>query len=131
MRAFLAIVACLALVPGCSDGPAAPDSPSGIGTLVVTGGIAIANDGGLDRYFILFEEETAALVDLNFNPEAEEHWIQIRAGESRLVPWSDVHGFHAGARAVVIHSWTGSRAIPVGGGVQWVGEGFVTWTVEL
>lgn len=131
MRSIVSIVVGLAMIQACSNDPAGPEREGTFALLALAGGIAIANEGAEARFFILFEGETAAVVDLNFDPDAEEHWIRIPAGESRLVPWSAIHGFHAGARTVVVHSWIRSVAHEIDGGIQWGAEGFLTRFIEL
>lgn len=131
MRSIASILAILALAAACADDPAGPETVPGIEALVLAGGIAVANGDVVDRYYLAFESETAALVDLSFDPAGEAHWIRIPAGASRLVRWDEIHGFHAGAEAVVVHSWIRSVAHQVGGGIQWGAEGFVSRRVEL
>lgn len=131
MRSIVSIVVGLAMIQACSNDPAGPEREGTFALLALAGGIAIANEDTEDRWFILIEGQSAAMVDLYFGPEGVVHWTRIPAGESRLVPWSEILGFHAGARTVVVHSWIRSVAHEIDGGIQWGAEGFLTRFIEL
>lgn len=116
-----------ALTAACGADPTNLGHESQVVVTQEGGVLLLANGYTDDRWFIVVEKETAALLDLNLDPEASESWTRVPAGATRPLPLEKITGYHPAARSVIVYSWIRSVATPVNGGVQWTGEGF-TWT---
>ena len=65
--------------------------------MVVTeegGMLLLANGYTDDRWFIVVEKETAALLDLNLDPEASESRTRVPSGATWYLPLEQITGYH-------------------------------------
>ena len=60
-------------------------------------------------HYVALERETAALVDLYFDPEA---WPAIAPGEVVRLPYRDLMGYSPAATEALIHWWTDGEYPP-------------------
>lgn len=93
--------------------------------------VEITNMDDVGRHYLLFEADLSAVVDPNLDPAFSDQWIGLAPGTSIQVELEDVTGWHEGAMAIVVYSWTESVAHPVAGAVQWLAEGWYTMRVDL
>ena len=116
-------------------GPAAPGNSAGetseVTRVPLSATIRLRNIDTVPRNYLLFEAEVAALVDPNLDPAGSAGWTILDPGEEIRVPLEAIPGWTPGAKAIYVYTWTKSVAYQVGGGTQWLGEGWETIRLEL
>ena len=116
-------------------GPAVPGTSVGetseVTRVPLAAAIRLRNIDVVPRNYLLFEAEVAALVDPNLDPAGSEAWTILQPGEEIRIPLETVPGWTPGAEAVYVFTWRRSVAYQVGGGIQWLGEGWEAIRLEL
>lgn len=135
----------LLLVSACGQAvdPAAPTGPgptapggsvgqtSEVTRVPLSAAIRLRNIDAVPRNYLLFEAEVAALVDPNLDPAGSAAWTILDPGQEIRIPLDAIPGWTQGARAIYVYTWTKSVAYQVGGGTQWLAEGWEAIRLDL
>jgi hypothetical protein len=104
MRMILTVLALL-LVGGCGSAQVAEGAMGdGFTAVAQDGRLVLRNGLSAPVHYTAIEEETAALVDLHFDPN---QWPAVPAGSEVRVPFDSVMGYSPEARTVIVHWWSG------------------------
>lgn len=104
MRAILAVLA-LVMMSGCGGARAAEGAMGeGFTATAADGHLILRNDLSAPVHYTAIEDETAALVDLHFDPA---QWPSVPAESEARIPLDSVMGYTPEARTAIVHWWTG------------------------
>ena len=67
------------------------------------GHLHLRNSTEATIHYVAVEEETSALIDLYFDPEA---WPAVLPGEEIRIPYAEITGYTPAGKEVRIHWWT-------------------------
>lgn len=99
------MVAALLLAGGCGSAQVAEGAMGdGFTATAADGRLILRNGLSAPVHYTAIEEETAALVDLHFDPT---QWPSVPAGSEARIPLDSVMGYTPEARTAVVHWWTG------------------------
>lgn len=104
MRMIVTVLALL-LVSGCGSAQVAEGAMGdGFSAAVADGRLVLRNGLPQAVHYTAIEEETAALVDLHFDPT---QWPSVAARGEVRIPLDSVMGYTPDARTAIVHWWTG------------------------
>ena len=101
--ATLALLVTLAAPTGCPTATEPRYGSDGFTVVAEQGHLRLLNATEAAIHYVAVEEETSALIDLYYDPEA---WPALAPGEEIRLPFDDITGYTPAAREVRIHWWT-------------------------
>lgn len=95
----------------CDPGAVGPEALSEAATdgfVVATADdtLLLRNESTSPIHYVAVERETAALVDLYYDPEA---WPGLDPGEAVAIPYAELTGWQPGATHALVFWWTDGR----------------------
>ena len=81
-----------------------PDfTASGFSVRAASGHLVLTNESSAPIHYVALEEETSALVDLNFDPQ---EWPSVVPGGEQRIPYGELLGYQPGATQARVYWWT-------------------------
>jgi hypothetical protein len=116
-RVVVASAALLAACGGADASLAVTEVPTGTATSVtvarVATGLRLTNTGSAPLAFAIMERTYAALADIAACADPGPACVRLPAGQTVSVPFTEISGYAAGAREVIVYTW---RVVPNGTG---------------
>jgi hypothetical protein len=91
------------LLTGCDSTTSPRFAQDGFIVQAAQGQVALENQSDAAIHYVLVEEGTSALVDLNPDPET---WPTLAAGAVKSVPYREIEGYSEDATEVRVYWWT-------------------------
>lgn len=103
MRATISLIVGCLLLAACDSTTSPRFTKNGFTVEAADRVVSLQNESESKIHYVLVEEETSALLDLHFDPEA---WPAVTPGEIRVVPYEEITGYSPEATEVRVHWWT-------------------------